>query len=542
MTSAATSPATSLTTAPTTSPTTAAGPPRSAPAWRATETRVTLVCLAVGFATLTDQAVVTVAVPSLRASLEASTGQVQWLVAAYSLGFALALVPAGRLGDVRGRRGLLVGGVAVFSLLSVAAATATTADVAVACRFLQGVAAGVANPQVLGLLQDHFTGARRTRALGAYVSVAALAGILAPLVGGLVLEAAGGAAPWRWVVLLNVPFGLAAALLGRRWLPRVARPGRRPDVDPVGVALLGLTVLALLVPAVAVTGGTSTPGWTWGAPVLAGAALVVWERHHARRGGLPLLLPALLASRSFVLGTAVATLVFGASLGSTLVLVLHLQEGLGMPAWRAGLVGTPGAVVGAVVSTVAWRVAGRFGRRAVTVALLLVAGSTAASAALVAGAPAHLVVPGLVAVQVVGGVGTGLVHAPNQAFTLEAVPPDAAGLAAGFLQVLQRVSAVLALALLGGVVVSGSDPTAGPGADGRAAATGLVVCAAMTALSALASAVDSRARRRAGRLVVLEPAGPATEPATDLTTEPTTEPTTGPTTENSRGRQVPVPH
>jgi len=461
------------------------GPPRGR---TRLETRVVLVCLAVGFATLTDQAVVTVAVPSLRSSLDASTAQVQWLVAAYSLGFALALVPAGRLGDVRGRRGFLVGGVAVFSALSVAAATATSADVAIACRFLQGLAAGVANPQVLGLVQDHFTGARRTRALGAYVSVAALAGILAPLVGGLVLEVAGGAAPWRWVVLLNVPFGIVAAVLGRRWLPRAPRTRRRPDVDPVGVVLLGLTVLALLVPAVAVTGGTPTPAWTWAAPVVAGAALLAWERHHARRGGLPLLLPALLGSRPFALGTVAATLVFGASLGSTLVLVLHLQEGLGMPAWRAGLVGTPGAVVAALVSTVAWRAAARFGRRAVTVALLLVATTTAACAVLVATAPAHLVVPGLVTVQLVGGVGTGLVHAPNQAFTLESVPPDAAGLAAGFLQVMQRVAAVLSLALLGGVVVSGG--------DGRAAGVGLGVCAGMTALSAVASAVDSRARRR----------------------------------------------
>lgn len=483
-------------------------------------TRVTVVCLVVGFATLTDQAVVTVAVPSVRASLEASTGQVQWLVAAYSLGFALALVPAGRLGDARGRRGLLVGGVAVFSALSLAVATAGSADVAVACRFLQGAAVGVANPQVLGLIQDHFTGWRRTRALGAYVTTASLAGILAPLVGGLVLEAAGGGAPWRWVVLLNVPFGIAAAVLGWRWLPGRTAPAARVDADPVGVLLLGLTVLALLVPAVAVTGGASAPWWAWPLPVLVGALLLAWERRYGRRGRLPLLLPQLFASRAFVLGTTAATLVFGASLGSTLVLVLYLQEGRGMPAWQAGLVGTPGAVAGALVSTVAWRVATRFGRRTVTVALGLVAATGATSAAIVVGAPADLVVPGLVAVQVLGGAGSGLVHAPNQAFTLEDVPAHTAGLAAGFLQVAQRISAVLALALLGGVVVSGG--AAGDArTSGRAAAVGLVVTAAMTALSALASAVDSRARsRRAAVRTAPVPHPPALVPAGAASTSP----------------------
>ncbi|RHA44363.1 MFS transporter [Cellulomonas rhizosphaerae] len=453
--------------------------------------RVLAVCLVVGFATLIDQAILTVAIPSVRASLDAGTAQVQWIVAAYSLGFAIALVPAGRLGDARGRRGLLVGGVATFSVLSVVAATATSADVVIVCRLLQGLAAGTANPQVIGLIQDHFTGWRRTRALGAYATVAGFAGVIAPLLGGAVVGLAGGADAWRWVVVLNVPFGLAAAVLGLAWLPRVARVAGRAQLDVPGAILLGAATLAVLLPAVALSGGGSASPWSVSAVVAIVVALVVWERRYARRGGRPILLPALLTGRRFATGTLVATFSFGSSLGTALVLMLFLQEGLGLSAWEAGLVGAPGAVLGALCSAFAWRVASRYGRPAVTVALAAVAGSLVVSAALVAWASPTVLVVGLVVTQVVGGAGSGLVHAPNQALTLEEVPLGTSGLAAGFLQVAQRISAVLALAVLGGIVLA--SVSAGELAAYRHAT---VVALGVTAALVLASVVASLSDRR----------------------------------------------
>ncbi|MDM7831664.1 MFS transporter [Cellulomonas edaphi] len=479
-----------------------------------TGNRVLAVCLVVGFATLVDQSILTVALPAVRESLGASTSQVQWIVAAYSLGFAITLVPAGRLGDARGRRRLLVGGVASFSLLSVVAATARSADVVVVCRLLQGFAAGTANPQVIGLIQDHFAGWRRTRALGAYATVATFAGILAPLLGGAVVALVGGAGAWRWVAAVNVPFGIAAAVLGVLWLPRVARRPGRASLDVPGAVLLGAATLAVLLPAVALSGGGSA-SW-WSLPVLAVVVttLVAWERRFARRGGTPIVLPALLTDRSFALGTLVATFAFGAMLGTSLVLVLFLQEGLGLSAWHAGLVGTPGAVVGAGSSLLAWRVAARHGRPAVTAALGLVAVSLVGSAALVAWAPAQTVVAGLVAAQVLSGAGSGLVHAPNQSLTLQGVPPGTAGLAAGFLQVAQRISAVLSLAVLGGVVLASVEPGDVTGYR-RASAIALAVTAALVGAAVAASLAD----RCPHSTLVLSPAAPDPRPAKTL--EPT---------------------
>lgn len=482
-----------------------AAAPVEAPASR-TQNRVLAVCLVVGFATLVDQSILTVAIPSLRASLGAGTAQVQWIVAAYSLGFAVALVPAGRLGDAFGRRGLLVAGVATFSALSIVAATATSADVVVVCRLLQGVAAGTANPQVIGLIQEHFTGWRRTRALGAYATVAAFAGVVAPLLGGAVVGLAGEAGgAWRWVVVLNVPFGLAVAVLGVAWLPghasRAAGPGR-VRLDAVGAVLLGATTLALLVPAVRLSGGGSAG---WGSVVVVVvlvALLLLWERRCARRGGLPILAPDLLRLRSFATGTLVATFAFGSALGTSLVLVLFLQEGLGLSAWEAGLVGAPGAVVGAFCSACAWRVSSRYGRPAVTLALAAVATSLLVGAALVAWAPPAVLVGGLVVTQVVAGAGGGLVHAPNQALTLEAVPLRSAGLAAGFLQVAQRISAVLALAVLGGLVLASA--TVGDlDSYRRATVVALGVTSALVVAAAVASSTDRRASSTHG-VVALE--------------------------------------
>nr|WP_225224601.1 MFS transporter [Cellulomonas sp. JH27-2] len=462
--------------------------------------------MVVGFATLVDQSILTVAIPSLRASLGAGTAQVQWIVAAYSLGFAVALVPAGRLGDAFGRRGLLVAGVATFSALSIVAATATSADVVVVCRLLQGVAAGTANPQVIGLIQEHFTGWRRTRALGAYATVAAFAGVVAPLLGGAVVGLAGEAGgAWRWVVVLNVPFGLAVAVLGVAWLPgragRAAGPGR-VRLDAVGAVLLGATTLALLVPAVRLSGGGSAG---WGSVVVVVvlvALLLLWERRCARRGGLPILAPDLLRLRGFATGTLVATFAFGSALGTSLVLVLFLQEGLGLSAWEAGLVGAPGAVVGAICSAYAWRVSSRYGRPAVTLALAAVATSLLVGAALVAWAPPAVLVGGLIVTQVVTGAGGGLVHAPNQALTLEAVPLRSAGLAAGFLQVAQRISAVLALAVLGGLVLASA--TVGDlDSYRRATVVALGVTSALVVAAAVASSTDRRASTTPG-VVALE--------------------------------------
>lgn len=448
------------------------------------------ICLATGFTTLLDQSILNVAVPALRADLGADAGQVQWILAVYSLTFGLALVPAGRLGDAHGRGRLLAAGLALFSGASVVGVLAPAPEVLVLARLLQGIGAGIANPQVIGLLQDHFTGPARARALGAYATVAAVAAVVAPLVGGLTLELAGPDLGWRVVVAVNVPFGIVTCWLAARHLRGVReRSVRRVHVDAVGIALLTVLTLCVLLPVVGV-GGTGPALAAWavaGVVVLVG--LLRWERRVARRGGVPIVAPALIRSRGFVLGTVVAMCWFGSTLGTGLAITLFLQEGLGLGPLAAGLCTLPSAIAMGLASTAAWRVVGRWGRASVTWALVGLAVVTLATIAAVAHLPAAVLPLVLAGSQLLAGAAGGLVTAPNQGLALAFAPPGANGLAAGFFQVSQRISSTVCLAAFTGVLVGAATPGVLDGYR-TGLTTGLWIAAALTVVGAVASAAD----------------------------------------------------
>jgi MFS family permease len=155
------------------------------------------VCAAAGFTTLLDSSVLNLGMPAVRSAWDASGPQVQWILAAYWLAFGLALVPAGRLGDVYGRRRLLLAGMALFAVTGICGATATGAWTVVGARFGQGLGAGLVSAQVLGIISERFTGADRARALAAYSTAGGLAGLCGPLVGGVVLALTPDGAGWR---------------------------------------------------------------------------------------------------------------------------------------------------------------------------------------------------------------------------------------------------------------------------------------------------------------------------------------------------------
>ncbi|WP_436531348.1 MFS transporter [Actinoplanes sp. HUAS TT8] len=443
-----------------------------------------LVCLCAAFTTLLDQSSLNTAIPALRGSLGAGPATLQWIIAGYSLTFGLALVPAGRLGDAHGRRLLFAGGVALFTVAAIVAGTADEPWVVAVARLAQGAGAGTVNPQVYGIIQDLYTGPARARALGAYATVGGIAGIIGPSLGGLVLNAAGPDPGWRLVLLFNVPFGLVTVPLALRLLPSGRPPAtRRTTLDLPGLTLLGLVTLGLLLPFV-LPAGEGPPPYAW---ILAAAgilaALAAWEVHYARSGRTPVLIPALLTDRGFSLGTLTAMFQFGASLSTTLVLVLYLQDGLGWSPLHTALTTLPSAFGFAASSSQSWRLVNR---PSVTAAL---AGSSLAIAATIGvlhttSGPALGI--GLTLTQLAMGIGGGLVISPNQALTLARAPAGTAGLAGAFLQVSQRISATLATAAVTGILVATT--TTGP----AAASAGLLICLAMMLLSTIFAALDIR--------------------------------------------------
>ncbi|GAA4254407.1 MFS transporter [Dactylosporangium darangshiense] len=445
---------------------------------------VLLVCLGAGWTTLLDQSILNVNLPALRASLGAGDATLQWIMAGYSLTFGLALVPAGRLGDMFGRRGLFAGGLALFGAAGVVAACADRAWLVAAARLVQGIGAGTVNPQIIGLFQDLFQGRERARALAAYAVIGGLSASVGPPLGGLILQLAGAEPGWRYVLLLNLPFVLVTAPLGLRLLPAGRPPkGHRTDLDVPGLLLLGAATVALILPLVGTPGG-----WRWAVlAALAAAGLVVCERRYTASGRTALLLPALTRSRGYVLGTLVAMSYFGATLALNLVLSLYLQDDLGFPPLAAAAMSLPSAVGFAAASAASASVLARFGRPGVSVAIAVAAAGIALDATAVALLPGAALVAVLAVGQLVTGVAGGLVNAPNQALTLQHAPPGANGLSAAILQLAQRLAASLGIAAATALSLGGA---------GRPALVrGVLLCLTLVVAALVASAALARGER-----------------------------------------------
>ncbi|HEX2175718.1 MAG TPA: MFS transporter [Nocardioidaceae bacterium] len=418
--------------------------------------RALTVCLSAGFMTLLDVSIVNVALPSIRDGLDASSGQLQWVLAGYSLAFGLVLVPAGRVGDARGRRTAFLTALALFVLTSAAAGLAQTAWWLVAARLAQGAAAGMLNPQTSGVIQDLFRGPERGRAFGRMGATIGLSTAVGPLAGGIILAVDSSEQGWRWVFLVNVPVGLVAMVLAWRLLPadrRTVHGARRESLDPVGAVLLGIALLLVLLPLVQEREWSGVLPWLLvPAGLLVAATFLRWERWYVGRGHAPLIDPALYRLPSFRLGSLLAAAYFAGFTSLFFVLALFLQIGRGYTPLMSGLAVTPFALGSGVAASVGGRLVSSAGRTVVLVGLALVIGGLAVTDLVVAVVGEQEYVGWAIAVPLlVAGAGSGLVIAPNRTLTLADVPVARGGVAAGVLQVGQRVGAAVGIASVGAV-------------------------------------------------------------------------------------------
>ncbi|CAN0620854.1 MFS transporter [Burkholderia multivorans] len=485
------------------------GPERASPPWqrheRATASdalsrgnpRIVLgICVAMGFTTLLDQAIFTMAVPRLRDGLHASPSQLQLILSIYSVAFGVALVPAGRLGDIIGRRSLFLFGLAVFTGFSVLGGLAWSPRSIIVARLLQGLGAGIINTQVLGLIQDLFHGQARARALGHYASAGGLSAAAGPLIGGLVLALTPPDVGWRLLFLVNVPFGVGVFVLAWRHLPAIRPPAGRLSLDLIGLALLSVATLALML-ATLVSGTGGVPVRVWLVAAAASLLLFVcWEVQFERRGGTALLTRGLVRSSGYVLGTAVAMFQFAAGLTVGMVTTLFFLDGLGVRPLTFAALSVAPALGMMVSSTQSWRFAGRFGRTGVAVAIA----AYACLIALQGGAMLALPVSGILiaypAIGLLQGAASGLIHAPNQAMTLaDAGAGEGRGVAAGFLQLSQRLACAIGLSWGAGIFFARLAPGASLDAYRAAFGASVALVGALSCGALLAAIADARRRR-----------------------------------------------
>ncbi|MGW0733864.1 MFS transporter [Streptomyces sp. NPDC002851] len=351
--------------------------------------RLLAVVLTAQFMALLDVFIVNVAAPTIRADLGTSGAGLQLVVAGYTIAYAVLLITGARLGERIGHRRAHLAGLALFTAASLACGLSQDSGQLIAFRLVQGAAAAVMIPQVLSLIQRHFTGPARVRALGAYSAVLALGAAAGQVVGGVLVSADLFGTGWRPVFLVNVPVGLALLALGALVLPKdggpvVPRAGgaaRARGLDLPGLVLLGAAVSLCTVPLV-LGQEQGWPLWSWvslasSAVILTG--FVAYEARLAARGGAPLIAPRLLRTPGTARAALHILLAMALNAGFLFTLTLHLQGGLGHSALRTGLTFVPAALAFGVAGRswqrlpAAWQrplIPGGFALAAVSVALV----------------------------------------------------------------------------------------------------------------------------------------------------------------------------
>ena len=366
-----------------------------------------------------NSTMIAVALPKIVDDFDTTVGTAGWLVTSYLLALAVVQPVAGKLGDRHGRRGFVLGGLAVFGIASMGAAVAPTLPVLIAFRVAQAVSGAVVFPNGAGLIRELIPSQRRGGAFGIVGGSIALAAGLGPLLGGLLVTAGG----WRAIFFVNLPFVVVALAIAWRVVPR--RPGVVPTTpfDWLGSALLAVVLggAALLV----IESGHAPATLLPGIPLLVGAAIVFIRRE--LRHPDPVFQPRFFTRRGFAAanaGISSSNLAFYTVLLATpLLLTRHLH-------WSSLQTGVALALLSApmvVFSPIGGRLADRYGRRfpAVSGCVVLAVGLT--PLALAPGLSVHALLPCLSLM----GAGVGLSTAGLQAAAIEALEPSQSGVAAG---------------------------------------------------------------------------------------------------------------
>ncbi|MFE9255812.1 MFS transporter [Streptomyces sp. NPDC006879] len=434
-------------------PTAGSGGTRSAAAVPRSSWLALCAVLLAGFLHTFDVTVVSIAAPSIQDALGASDATVQWLLAGYSLAFALVLITAGRLGDAFGRRPLVLWGIVSFTGASALCAAAPDSGWLITARVVQGLSAALLAPQIAPVIMLLFPKERRGAAFGVQAAVIAAATCGGPVVGGLLTHANLLGLGWRSVFLVNLPVGLLALVMALRWLPaeRSVDGPAAARLDLTGVAVATSGLLLLLVPLVQGR-ELGWPWWLWlsfAAGLFLLFALAPLQRRAAAGGRTPLIAPELFAGRAFPTGAAVNFLVLGAVASFFLVFVVHLQTGLGFTGKEAGFTLLPFALSAAFASGASVPLTGRLGRPMLESGALLMSLGTGLLLWLTVTRgedlrPLH-VLPGLV----LCGAGMGLLSPPLYNITLSAMSRGGIGSASGVFSTFGQVGSAFGVALVG---------------------------------------------------------------------------------------------
>ncbi|MBZ8177115.1 DHA2 family efflux MFS transporter permease subunit [Corynebacterium sp. 3HC-13] len=407
-------------------------------AWRA------LIALCIGFfMILLDQTIVAVATPKIEADLQASINQVFWITSIYLLCIVVPLLFTGRLGDRYGQRNLYRIGMSIFVLSSAACGFANHVETLVIARGVQGIGAAILIPQTMSVINRIFAPSRRGAALGLWGAVGGLAGVVSPLLGGVLVGGPG----WEWIFFINIPLGVLSLIMVTLWVPTMPRHARTIDIPSVVVSLCAMSLIVYSI--------LNGPQMGWSirlvVMIIIGLGGVVWfirlQQTASSRGTEALVPLEIFHNRNFSIASfSISTMGFTVA-SMMLPIMFHLQDGLGFTPQKSGLVMAPMAAITVIGSPIVGRLSDHCHPRNLS---MVGFGLTAFSLAWIG--ISILRDAGLwwfLAGVCLMGVGTCFSWSPNSAAAMRTMNPRFMGAASGVYNTTRQTGSVLGSAAVG---------------------------------------------------------------------------------------------
>lgn len=408
-----------------------------------------------------------VGLPTLAQVFEASFQQVQWIVLAYLLAITTLIVSVGRLGDLTGRRRLLLGGIGVFTLASALCGLAPTLGLLIGARVLQGLGAAIMMALTMAFVSETVPKERTGSAMGLLGTMSAIGTAMGPSLGGLLIGGFG----WRAMFLMMLPLGLVTLLLAYRYLPADQRKADTvgSGFDPLGSLLLGLTLGAY---ALAMTLGRGHFGPLNIALLLVTCMGVGLFIRVEARVAAPLIRLGMFRDPQLSASLAMSLLVTTVMMATLVVGPFYLARALGLDAVGVGLVLSVGPLVAALAGVPAGRMADRFGARRMTLAGLIALGLGCFTLSVL---PRTFGIAGYLAPMVIITLGYAVFQTANNTVVMSNVAPDRRGLVSALLNLSRNLGLITGASVLGAVFALASNSIDINAAPPEAVASGMRV-------------------------------------------------------------------
>src|SRR6476661_2918364 len=406
------------------------------------------------FMIMLDNTIVNVALPAIKSDLGIGTSELEWVVTAYALTFAVLLLTGGKLGDLYGRRLIFTIGLVIFTASSLACGLSSSAAELIGARAVQGVGSALMMPATLSIITATFAARERGMAIGIWAGVSAMALAIGPLLGGVITENIS----WNWIFFVNVPIGILGVIASIVVVPESRDTSKEQRLDVPGLLSSGIGLLALVYALIEAHKYGWTSGLILGLFAIAAVALtafVLLEMHQR----LPMLDLTLFQNGTFTGANIVAILVTLAMFGIFVFFPIYMQTFRGWSPIQSGAALLPWTILIVIFAPIAGKLSDRVGSRwlmaggmsVVAICCLLLSTVTLTSSFW------HML-PAFI----LGGLGMSFVMTPMSAAAMGAAPVAKAGVASGVLNTFRQVGVALGIGIMGAIVADRAAAHGGP--------------------------------------------------------------------------------